>query len=445
MTRNITFPKKIGGIAVLTIFFTLLAGCAANSQPAYKDITYQNVSYNDLQSKHTGENGLAKSVSLGACVETEYGFVYWKYNQNSFENSALFAEYANQSTALHQLVLYQNEHEHLLVETNGFGDLCNLGKQIFYFDGKGFQVYDLTSKQNKTIMPREGVDSQTSKILAANDSFLVVMLNQQEYTFDVKEKKVYALPRDFHYIAHDGQDLYGETIAENSYQYDNQLGIVSLWKVSAQGKELKRVLTTEKIYNTPLINGSTNIMDVQFSKDYIYISYGGVDGTAHLYQGGRIIRCDKDGGNVITLVGDDAQQHFTLTDAYLIACDARGTVVYSFQENKCVETNYHYHPIGEPVLLEDQYLYYNSLEETPRILIEKKDYAHFASALIQGEEDACQIQNISVLGNKVFFGVEYSKRNPSMDIGWRYGYSRIKTEYYLKDIDTGQKTLLYCY
>lgn len=82
------------------------------------------------------------------------------------------------------------------------------------------------------------------------------------------------------------------------------------------------------------------------------------------------------------------------------------------------------------------------------ILLKKTDYGDmgdYAKLREEMGETYFSIYDVETVHNKVYYTAEFSKNNSKLDSGWKYGYDRIKTNVYCKDIDTAKKKLLYTY
>ena len=274
-------------------------------------------------------------------------------------------------------------------------------------------------------------------------------------------------------IASEGQYFLG---AEDGYCYysTSDMGetpTAVLWKTAMDGSgtvKLSQVINSES-WGTAGIS----ILEMMKYGDQIYYSYGAYAGTGGFFQGGGINCVDADGTNTQVCVpeGELGAEEFLISQQLDKTCicyvgkeDATGSYIgfwddYPYQqihgktqgewgevqcEEKAMDRFYLCRP-GSYICVDGEILRYNQELLTYQTLIPKEAGFDFIDVPTGSEDRIALISNLDVVGDNLFFTVEWSVRDRSRDIGWRAGYDREQSAFYVMKLGELQAEEIYSY
>lgn len=240
---------------------------------------------------------------------------------------------------------------------------------------------------------------------------------------------------------------------------DAMEGSVTLKSIKSTGKDKATLAITKPDLYKDSSKCLCQITQIQIEEDSVYFSYGGYSGTAGFYQGGIIARVSKNGTDYKVLAGKDdniPSGKFYIKNTksgkhliYLISGnDNSPTVSINLKNGDKKQTDFLVYKRGEPFKDGSYVSMYLDNSGKKSILLKKIDYedmGDYAQLREEMGETYFRIYDVETVHNKVYYTAEFSKHNSKLDSGWKYGYDRIKTNVYCKDIDTAKKKLLYSY
>jgi hypothetical protein len=236
------------------------------------------------------------------------------------------------------------------------------------------------------------------------------------------------------------------------------LGSVKLCSVKTDGTGNRLLVETESVYEE-YYDGVKQIPCIQVIENTVYFSYGAFNGSAYVYQGGKIAKVNKDGSGFTEVLGqpnEDVDEYSSRVGDlfYVIRQEGKDTIYY----NQSLETYDAYaldvetgskEPINFPVQAEGIPFEYNGgvyiYENASPILtnlVPVLDYNYLGD---KNEEYYYTVNDIEVCNNWVYYRLEASEYYPEASVGWRDGYRRIKTVILRRDITANRDEILFEY
>lgn len=237
------------------------------------------------------------------------------------------------------------------------------------------------------------------------------------------------------------------------YYEDSGNGKMKLKRANTDNTHKKIVIKTKLESHDETYNYA-NIVDLQIKGDYIYFLYGGYDGSANMFQGGRISRVKKDGSAFQVL-------EFTVDpEFYLLDKDGKGYLIFnkyhgsdtimaqSLYDFKTHSIDFEIHKKGDPFRDGTMISAYLSNTGKKTVLVSEEDYKEIGMKLeppSDGNKSYLDINKVENVGCWTYYTAEVNRHNDGIDIGWRYGYDRENTYVYRKNRITSNKELLFSY
>ena len=82
---------------------------------------------------------------------------------------------------------------------------------------------------------------------------------------------------------------------------------------------------------------------------------------------------------------------------------------------------------------------------TYETLIPREAGFEFIDSPTDSEEQIVLVSSLDVVGDEVFFTVEWSARNRARDMGWRAGYDRERSVFYVMELGGTEAVKIYEY
>ena len=209
----------------------------------------------------------------------------------------------------------------------------------------------------------------------------------------------------------------------------------------------------------------------QMLEDRIVFNIGGYGGTGHFYQCGNLFYAMKDGSKFELIQENNQYPEFYCTE------DENGiginTVSYDYDKMEVIPLfcplegnpkpidNYEGQTWQKPYITGHYIVVAHDdnegiIETYPDatgnlvVLIEQEDYKKFGFEYGYDADEyetapITEIYNIEYLGDKLFYTVSYMERSPEDDIGWRYAYNYTRNVDFVKDLKTGEVSILFEY
>ena len=410
----------------------------------------------------------AKNVTNNGGTVIKWGgnTYYWRYNKDSFESSAIFQNYSPKETAENELVCVDaNGDETVIYTGNGHGDLYIVGNRMYFqinaFNESGYAyANDLVYMewQNGGWNPQDVHNIGKKTIVAADPERNAIIYSGETdngkkglYVMDHESEKETIIGEDVSFVLYDNAK--GEIFYQDHSMIEDEdqarKGALALCKSDLNGNSELLTKTKPELYN--FASGGRCMIDcAQVTEEKIYFSYGRYDGTANIFQGGKIVSVGRDGSDFWTIVEIDENSDFCVfkenEDDILLYEKKFGEAYRKNVHNQLTsKTEDPVGPLGEVFSEYDRdtkettyYLYPDSDSEVLKLFTDG-DYVSDDS------EKTINIRDIEYVDGDVYYRIDYGIHDASGDIGWRYQYNREKTEAYRKNLATGKTELIYGY
>lgn len=402
------------------------------------------------EQKQKEEAEKAAAAVLAPVVEYQGNTYYWQYQTDSVESEGIFTNYSYNSNTENQLVCRSSDGTVTPLYTGiGFGDILLLDNRLYFsvnqdvcsikLDGS-----DLNLTENVTLEAADPVngcvilshDDGTARILESMDVWGNRTQLAEGYFLTVQDGVVYyQLPRTV------GSD-------------------VKLGSVHTDGSE-QLVLASSPLDDTW---GYGGIEGIQILGDTVYYSCGLYSGTANLWQGGYISSVKTDGTGYQVLTEDVLDANFSvfLSDGKPVLrwnnSDYNSNSAEGGSLSACMDLETKTitgsplpnGSLGKVLTDNDRNVWvYTDTSGTPvQLLSAEEGYQSLGSYPYGTQDDGKEWKNITescYTGTSFYFAVTTSTYESSLDLGWRSGFRRNSTQWYCKNLSTGETELLYSY
>ena len=207
------------------------------------------------------------------------------------------------------------------------------------------------------------------------------------------------------------------------FEQKDELGNIKISKLGIDDESISEVCTL------PTGGEEYQTVAVEMYKDYLFVSAGIIEGSAGIYTNGRIYNVNLK-NNDYSIIAEDTNINMELNNDNLYF-----EVIENFESGLVVEKKLDLSSMKISNNTEKDIVSERELELfKQKYNVESGDSNYIAT-----------VNNIEMVGNKVYYLLELSKLNPKLSIGWRDGYQRIASEIHVYDSQTASKTLLYLY
>lgn len=392
----------------------------------------------------------AAAAILAPVVEYQGNAYYWQYQADSVASEGLFSYYPYRSGVENQLVCRSADGTVTPLYTGaGFGDMLLLHDRLYFSDNQTLYSIQLDgsglqSVENVTL---EAADPDNDRIILSSGTSDAPMLE----SMDAQGNRT--------------------PLAEGAFlTLQNGVVYYQLPRATGDNVELGSIHTDGSgqllLASSPLDDtwGYGGIEGIQILGDTVYYSCGVYSGTANIWQGGFIASVKTDGTGYRVLTEDVLEAAFSVflsdetpvlrwsnSDYYgdprqgdsLSACMDLETMTItgspfpngSFQE--AVTDTAH-----------DVWIYADTSGTPIQLLDSEEGYESLGSYPSGSQDDGKEWKEIAencYTGNFFYFSVTTSTYDSTLDVGWRSGFRRELTQWYRKDLSTGEVQLLYDY
>ncbi len=411
---------------------------------------------------------------------------YRRYHEDSFEETALWGIYDPVSDKKKEIVCIDMDGtETVLFTDEGYGDMYLLDDRFYMREEvKTEQLLYSVDMQGK-----DRIDYGNGRIFAIDKERHIIILEM----FEKKEgKRYYALnykTGEKKLILTDGEDHYfynaemyqdGWLYYERSKMYD--AGVFGLWAVSLEGGQRKIIAFTSE-FNLGSYGYTEHILNVKSDGERIYFIIGGYDGSASVFQGGKLVSVNLDGTDYkavetpgdIYYIGHDKGKAFVYFPYYALPladnvqeCD---TMVWDVESDTCFLSEFPQEMIwaydqqedwvwrdasGSIGVLLEPSLFYEAIgekkvdiyavpDDSGRIVRVAMNLDESIAEYEDGEVDRVKYKDLYYADGFLYVTAEYSVYDKDSSIGWRDGYRRLRSDVYRLKMGEREAELLYSY
>lgn len=396
----------------------------------------------------------------GNVVRYQGSLYYWKYNSESFNSPATFAYYYPVQSTVNQLVCrHEDGSEEILLSTQGNGPIFIVGGRIYL------------EKDNTTLfsVKLDGSDRVEHGIFEpwAADEASGTLIG----TSYAQGGGVYLLRAEDHKLVKVSDEGYTFLGAIDGYCYYTSTSSgkapgFTLFRVSIDGSEVTELDSMTKQSGDIL---GLDICELSKLNDTIYYSYGFYAGTGGFFQNGGINCVDVDGSNkkVCVEYGGLNAEEFLAEEKdgqvfiYYIGSDDvngsyigfwddypySGCYVKNMSTGETKKSDFALSRPGAFVCMDGGIYMIKENSAAYSLLIPQETANDFGFVDTPGgsEKTLALISRLDVIGDEVFFTVDWSIRAPENDFGWRPGYARERSTFYTMKIGDKEAAELYSY
>lgn len=429
------------------------------------------------------------------------GKVYYrKYHEDSYEEAALWGMYDAIPGAKKEIVCIDSDGvETELFVDEGYGDIYLINNRFYMTEKKlreeDGSVYTITWLYSVDMKGNDRIDYGNGEILAIDRDRNIIVLEMWEQrgtcyyamNYETGERKTILSDFDDDYIdisAYQDGWLYYERRTRDDTT------VSRLCAVSLEGEQREILVITSDHNKTPYTSYRETILQIEVDKDRIYFIFGGYDGSAQVFQGGKLISVKLDGtdykaiktladvfylchDNGKTLVYFPRYDSWGIGDSFGVANsgDEYDTLVWDVDANICYLSEipenilyaynrqmglmWRYYPANKGALCERTLHEAELKEEKTDIYAVPDDSGKIVRVAMNLENSFTKWENKEIsqihyedlyyADGFLYFTVEYNAYDEETSIGWRDGYRRLRSDVYR--LKTGESTaqLLYTY
>ncbi|MDE5597161.1 MAG: hypothetical protein K2J04_04955, partial [Lachnospiraceae bacterium] len=253
------------------------------------------------------------------------GKVYYRrYHEDSYEEAALWGNYDDIPETKKEIVCIDADGaETVLFTDEGYGEIYLIDDRFYMLDAKICEEDGSTHRERHLysvdMQGNDRIDYGNGKILAVDKERNIIILqvyedgdtNYYAMNYVTGEKKVILSDLDEYNIGfgvftyQDGWLYYGEYDKLNAVSYDGGQ------------REIITIISEYDSYTTSI---HEHILKIEVDRDRIYFIFGGYDGSAQEFQGGKLIS--------VKLDGTDYREVRTKGDTFYLCHDNERTLVY---------------------------------------------------------------------------------------------------------------------
>lgn len=422
------------------------------------------------------------------------GKVYYRrYHEDSYEETALWGAYDPIPETEKELVCVDLDGtETVLFTDEGYGDIYLIDDRFFMTDGKLCEengaVYTEKQLYSVDMQGKDRMNYGNASIFAIDRKRKIVILRVWEegkiryYVMNCEtgEKKLILTEREDDYynnpgIYQDGWLYYERLIWDDS-------GIFKLCAVSLEG-EKREIAAFTSALNQHSNSYKESILNIKVDRDRIYFIVGGYDGSASVFQGGKLISMNLDGtgykaieteGDTYYISHDSGKTLIYFPRCYMPLADfveECDTTVWDVEADICYPSAFpqkillayeqqkslvwRYYPSEKDALCELT-LYDDEIEEkkadiyavpadSGKIVRVAMNLGDSIIKCDNEETDKIKYKDLYYADGFLYFTVEYSVYDQETSIGWRDGYRRLRSDVYRLKTGESAAKLLYSY
>ncbi|MDO4327355.1 MAG: hypothetical protein Q4E24_15240 [bacterium] len=404
-------------------------------------------------------------VRVGGPVENNGGNVvgfqgnlyYWKYHAKSVSETGLFGWYEERNDIANQLVCrHPDGSEDVLLSAGGNGQIFIVGERIYLTNG--MKLYSIRLDGSDKVEHGEYSPQSANETMGT----LLVLSYDVKGGFYLLDSESHQMHRFTSY----GERFLGEL---NGYYYFMQREAadkVTLYQALPDGSEIQ-ILDQINVNDSSALY--TEILELQQLGDTLYYSYGFYAGTGGMFQNGGIRSVKTNGGESRDCVsyGSLIAEEFVVENedgqvllyyqgegdtygsyiGYWKDYPYKGCTVKNLDTGKTKPSDF---ALSRPSsfvcmnggiyrLLPNSHIYQTILAP------EATEGFQFLDTPQGTENEIALIPRLDIIGEEVVFTVDVSRREQSMDFGWRPSYTRENSSVYWIRIGDTKATEWYSY
>lgn len=391
------------------------------------------------------------AVNNGGLYVGQGGDVYYRqYDAADVETSGMFGRFAAVPGAEKQMMVRHSDGSmEVLFTDTGVGPIVLLGRTFYlqtseYADGKVYCV-DIAGEHRTELFDGciLAVDEQNGRLICQNGTKIVSM--DCVSSGDTYQSRILADNVTYAGCA-SGRVYYSSASTDSD---DARRGALVFQSVATDGADVRTLAETQPDLYGIVSDTEAAVVCMQVVGNSVYLNYGAYAGTAHVFQGGRILRVGTDGSG-LTKIADTAQEDFYVSRRsgadYLYYTRGEDTVCRNVATG-AEEPAAFAAPIGVPYVdgrTADASVYSDETG-TPTTLFTAQDLAGYDHEYGCSEETLYIVDQVNVVGSLVFFRILRGTHDTASDVGWRYSYTLTSAEVDCRDLTTGRVTQVFTY
>lgn len=375
------------------------------------------------------------------------GYLFRKYNSDSFEDG-LFGFWDNRDGRSKKIsFLYSDGTVEELFDDAGYGPLYFARGNLYMTQYKGYNscVYSVDLSDYSTAQYGEG------EIIGMDDKmrYLVCKDGQTVYVIDTDSgETAYVIEATGGVMGFYDNNIYFAICAETGEKEYEKEYILQIRKWSFEN--LQEAVLTSFIYTASSMDSAPEIEKAQFSGEDVYFTYGTMGGSMAYYTG-CIARLNLHTYEMERIVENLCDSDFLVTNV-----SGEPYLYYYGDAEECIRINVDSRIVDYPsaetlterdIFEDEDGLCFYDKNNTKQVLINAADYEAYGyqkgqlGQSIDGQYFA--ISEINEFPDKIFFRVDIGYHDTEQDVGWRPWFVRLKTQYYYKELYTGNNVLIY--
>lgn len=422
------------------------------------------------------------------------GMIYYRrYHDDSFTESALWGAYDFVAGIKTEIVCMDSDGKVTeLFADEGYGDIYLINDRFYMTDtdpGAEQPVeFGIAHLYSTDMQGNDRIDYGIGRILIADRERNIVILQMQEqrelhyYVMDcvTGARKPLTFPDNEYYIT---PKAYRDGIIYYSKSKKNGNHVCILCTVSLENEHREILAITTNPDDKPWApTYHESILHLEADEERIYFVFGGYDGSAAMFQGGKLVSIKPDGTDYkaieiededYCLCHENGRTLVYFSNSHSPIEDERGeynALVWDVEANRCYPSDfplyilyaYHSKTQGLPcdysgnrgslcIVCQNNYRAADVVDiyavpDDPRKIVR---VAMDLKQSFAGKDDVEQgyswIEDPYYADGYLYFTVEYSVYDEKASIGWRDGYRRLKSEVYRLAIGDDTAQLLYSY
>lgn len=396
----------------------------------------------------------------GRVVGYQGNTYYWKFNSDSFEETGIFANFSQNASAVNELICRKADgSETVLLSDTSYGPIYICGGRLFYQkEYISWSAVDLDGS-NKTTYP-------DMRIMAADAPNEILVYE------DCDDYNTYALTKNDSNIllAPEGSNALG--IHDKKYYYSmNNENVMTIYSVNLDGTDTQNLGDIQIVLDgDSLINQGIAVSDVLFCKDGMYLAHGLYGGTGLFFSDGGVTKVGYNGGletivkagtseemgfpkiymeetkngRTLYYYNGESTEGFDLWNDHWIANDVRAL---DLKSGKSTDADFVLSNIGDVVYENGciQTLLDNSGEYTTIVSEKMLKELGFDEFGFLDDGMVAYVPYMDIIGDKAYFTISTAKEDSDASMGWRQGYRRLETGFYVTEIGSGKVECIYGY
>lgn len=455
--------------------------------------TTENIEYSDIVVPAEYEDDLSFIEDMkyrNSIYAYQDGKVYYRrYHEDAFEETGLWGYYRFVPETKKEIVCIDSDgRETELFDDQGYGNIYLIddrfymtGAELYEEDGvicRHMQLYSVDMQGN------DRIDYGNGKILAIDRERNIIIVEVKEsplyyyYVIDYKTGEKKAIDITDHYPIYQDGWLYHEETIDNDYFLYHKWYALSL-----EGEEKEIIAITSECNNWEVSRHGEGMVCTAVDEDRTYFIYGGYDGSANVFQGGKLVSVKHDGTDYKAVPVDSEGfylchengrplVYFDLAFGATGDLDAEyGTYVWDVEADICYPSTFPEDLLYEYFKQIDWIEWYSgdrgtlcqleinedesNKEKTTNIYAIPDDSGkivriienleNYITKWENEEVDLIQYEDLYYADGFLYFTVEYSAYDQEASIGWRDGYRRLRSDVYRLKIGNSAAQVLYSY